>query len=111
MQKKIPGKQESVMTDEIKNSRPTDQADPELTTADLAGTSQKTPRALNESPIETESHSAGAPRGAGSAHRTTTGTHGAATAPALDQEAAPLFSSGEANDLRARWDAIQVGFV
>jgi hypothetical protein len=39
------------------------------------------------------------------------GTYGAATAPALDQEAAPLFSSSEANDLRARWDDIQVGFV
>ena len=47
------------MTDEIKNSRQTDQADAELTTADLAGTSQKTPRALNESPIETESQPVG----------------------------------------------------
>ena len=32
------------MTDEIRNSHPTDQTDAELTTADLAGTSQKTPR-------------------------------------------------------------------
>jgi hypothetical protein len=108
---KIPRKQESVMTDEIRDSRPTDQTDAELSTADLAGTSQKTPRVPNQSPIETESHSAAAPRGAVSTERSRTGTHGAATAPALDQEAAPLFSGSEANDLRARWDAIQVGFV
>jgi hypothetical protein len=99
------------MTDEIRNSHPTDQTDAELTTADLAGTSQKTPRGLNESAVETESQSVGSPRAAVSTDRGRTGTHGTATAPALDQEAAPLFSSSEANDLRARWDAIQVGFV
>jgi hypothetical protein len=100
------------MTDEIRNSRPTE-TDAELTTADLAGTSQKTPRASNESPIEGESQPVGSPRGPVSTDRDRMGTHGTATAtaPALDQEAAPLFSSSEANDLRARWDAIQVGFV
>ena len=36
---------------------------------------------------------------------------GAATAPAVDERAAPLFSSEEAKDFRARWDAIQVSFV
>ena len=36
---------------------------------------------------------------------------GAATAPALDEQATPLFSPEEAKDFRARWDAIQVGFV
>ena len=36
---------------------------------------------------------------------------GAATAPALDEQAAPLFSPEEAKDFRARWDAIRVGFV
>jgi hypothetical protein len=36
---------------------------------------------------------------------------GAATAPALDEQAGPLFSSEEAKDFRARWDAIQVSFV
>jgi hypothetical protein len=36
---------------------------------------------------------------------------GTATAPALDEPAAPLFSLEEAKDFRARWDAIQVGFV
>jgi len=36
---------------------------------------------------------------------------GAATAPALDEPGAPLFSLEEAKDFRARWDAIQVSFV
>jgi len=36
---------------------------------------------------------------------------GAATAPAIDESAAPLFSPEEAKDFRARWDAIQVSFV
>jgi hypothetical protein len=96
------------MTDEIRNS---DQTDAELTTADLAGTSQTTPRGPNDSAVETESQPVGSPRTAVSTDRGRTGSHGTATAPALDQEAAPLFSSSEANDLRARWDAIQVGFV
>jgi hypothetical protein len=36
---------------------------------------------------------------------------GAATAPAIDAQAAPLFPAEEAKNFRARWDAIQVGFV
>ena len=36
---------------------------------------------------------------------------GAATAPAIDEQAAPLFSPEEAKDFRARWDAIRVSFV
>jgi hypothetical protein len=36
---------------------------------------------------------------------------GAATAPAIDEQTAALFSSEEAKDFRARWDAIQVSFV
>jgi hypothetical protein len=35
----------------------------------------------------------------------------AAAAPAKEQESTPLFPSSEANELRGRWDAIQVGFV
>ena len=35
----------------------------------------------------------------------------ATTAPAIDEQAAPLFSIEEAKDFRARWDAIQVSFV
>ena len=36
---------------------------------------------------------------------------GAATARAIDEQAAPLFSPEEAKDFRARWDTIQVSFV
>jgi hypothetical protein len=36
---------------------------------------------------------------------------GTAAAPAMDDQAAPLFSLEEAKDFRARWDAIQVSFV
>jgi hypothetical protein len=96
------------MNDEIRSS---DQTNSELTTADLAGTHQKTARSSNDSAaIEPESGPVESARGAVT-ERGRAGSHGTATAPALDQEAAPLFSSSEANDLRARWDAIQVGFV
>jgi hypothetical protein len=36
---------------------------------------------------------------------------GAATALAIDEPAAPLFSPEEAKDLRARWDGCQTSFV
>jgi hypothetical protein len=36
---------------------------------------------------------------------------GGATAPATEEQAAPLLSTDEAKDFRSRWDAIQVGFV
>ena len=36
---------------------------------------------------------------------------GAATAPAIDEQAAPLFSPAETKDFRSRWDALQVSFV
>jgi hypothetical protein len=43
--------------------------------------------------------------------RVDAGTRGTAAARAVEQETGPLFSGNEANELRARWDAIQVGFV
>jgi hypothetical protein len=38
-------------------------------------------------------------------------TAGAAVARAAEEERAALFAGNEANELRARWDSIQVGFV
>ena len=38
-------------------------------------------------------------------------TAGAAVARAPEEERAALFAGNEANELRARWDSIQVGFV
>ena len=43
--------------------------------------------------------------------RVDAGVSGTAAARAVEQETGPLFSGNEANELRARWDAIQVGFV
>jgi hypothetical protein len=105
------------MTDEIRKrhflsdeSALSDEADAELTTADLAGASQLTPRAVEvESEIELESVEL--PVAAVPSNAIRTGSSGAAAAPAMERETGPLFSSDEAKDLRARWDAIQVGFV
>ena len=68
----------------------------EVTTATLAGVDARPePRAA-----------AGSTFGVGGAS-----SAGAATAPPVDKQAAPLFSPEEAKDFRARWDAIQVSFV
>ena len=67
-----------------------------LTTATLAGAGVRPePRTVAASSL-----SVGGPSSAG-----------AATAPALDEQATPLFSQEEAKDFRTRWDAIQAGFV
>src|SRR5208282_57100 len=84
--------------------------DPKLTTADLAGANQSARRAAEaESVIEVESVEI--PIAAVPGHVTRTGSYGAAVAPAMERESGPLFSSDEAKNLYARWDAIQVGFV
>ena len=96
------------MSDDItKRADLPDEAD--LTTADLAGANQPKPRPATELVTETESESRDYPaaRVAGDTSR----NHAAAAAPAMEHETGPLFSSGEANELRSRWDAIQVGFV
>ncbi len=104
------------MTDDIRKKEIlSDQPEGKLTTADLAGASQR-PRAGNveQEIIETESRSVEFPSRQVEVPVSTTvnrtGT-AAAPAPALERETGPLFSSEEAKDLRARWDAIQVGFV
>jgi hypothetical protein len=72
------------------------ETDAGLTTASLAGVSARP----GGRPIAASNFGVG---GASSA--------GAATAPAIDEQAAPLLSPEEAKDFRARWDAIQVSFV
>jgi len=93
--------------------------DEELTTADLAGTSQRPQKDEQSSRVENDRRSTervdvgtegrftgDAGRGAGQ------GTAAApAPAAAMERETGPLFSGSEANDLRGKWDAIQVGFV
>jgi hypothetical protein len=104
------------MTDDIKKKEiRLNKSDAELTTADLARASQTRPRANVETIIETEPRSvefsAGGVVSQVPTDASRIGTAGPAAAPAMEREAGPLFSSGEANDLRARWDAVQVGFV
>jgi hypothetical protein len=94
-----------------------DETDEELTTADLAGTSQRMQKDDEASPIENERRpiervdvrTEG--RFTGDAGRGATQSTAAVPAPAMAQETGPLFSGSEANDLRGKWDAIQGGFV
>lgn len=80
--------EEKKTTDEVKEEV--------LTTASLAGlTARPNPRIAAPSGFT--------PLGGSSA--------GAATAPALEESAAPLFSPEETREFRARWDTIQASFV
>jgi hypothetical protein len=75
-----------------------------LTTAALAGVSE---HPVAQSAVQTDVR----PVASSVVSAGTTRSSGAAAAPALDDTAAPLFSTEEAKDFRARWDAIQVNFV
>jgi hypothetical protein len=125
------------MSDEIRKIRglrdvPEDEPDAELTTADLAGASQSRPIPANDGPTYTDAEiidaevesvevreapvatDRRAPLASDAPKATARGTAtpaAAAVAPAKDIETGPLFTNGEAGDLRARWDTIQVGFV
>jgi hypothetical protein len=87
----------------------------ELTTADLAGAHQPAPRPARELLTETESeprdYPAATPAASDKGRTHAAAAAATAAAPAMERETGPLFSSGEANELRSRWDAIQVGFV
>ncbi len=99
------------MTDEIrKREELRDEPVGDLTTADLAGASRVRSKMV-ESLDETESRRDDLRNEAVRSEISGAGAHGAATAVAMERESGTLFSSGEADDLRARWDAIQVAFV
>ncbi|MGB2662481.1 MAG: hypothetical protein WAK48_00665 [Candidatus Acidiferrum sp.] len=78
-----------------------DNSDRELSTADLAGTQDL--KHGDDAVIEREPNKT-------QARVVATGA-AAGVASAREQESTPLFPSSEANDLRGRWDAVQVGFV
>jgi hypothetical protein len=108
------------MSEEIRKTEgPRDEADDQLTTADLAGTNQPTARDDEAPRIEKERRSAERVDGRTDLRTDVSFTvdasrvrsTAAAPAPALEQQTGPLFSGSEANDLRGKWDAIQVGFV
>jgi hypothetical protein len=101
-----------------------------LTTADLAGAGQERPRneEHNLQPSGTPVEVIRAPREEGRnfggsdtparsgaqsvpASRSASAATGTAAAMAKEPDSGPLFSQEEAGNLRARWDAIQVGFV
>jgi len=99
--------------DEIRKTRVVPD-ETELTTADLAGGNPTTARAAHELLTETELPEGPAEPVARDIARDkgrSPSAGAAAAAPAMERETGPLFSNGEANELRSRWDAIQVGFV
>jgi hypothetical protein len=91
--------------------------DQDRTEADLAGSSQRTQRDQEASGIENERRSArrvdARTEGplTGDSGRGESQGSAAVPAPAFSQETGPLFSGNQANELRGKWDAIQVGFV
>jgi hypothetical protein len=108
-------KQDGIMNE---NSSPREvspefSTDTKLTTADLAGAGRVAPPAAKvDSLVETDVRRAEIRGGAVAASGTNMpGTYGTATARAVEEETGPLFAGTEANELRSRWDAIQVGFV
>jgi len=106
------------MSDDIrKREELRGETDEELTTADLAGKRERTPRDEESATLmDNERRSQERPdvrtegRFSSEARAASPGT-AAVPAPAMEQERGPLFSGSEANDLRGKWDAIQVGFV
>jgi hypothetical protein len=104
------------------------ETDDAFSTADLAGSNRAKTRAADierDNELQAERRATDLTGGSliGDANRTVanrtvpvamaggTMTAGTAAAPAMERESGPLFSSTEANELRGRWDAIQVGFV
>ncbi len=122
------------MNDEVRKDEPilnepsvfaeTD-ADQRLSTSDLAGIKESHPRLSEHERIQDDSREKAVAQSVRHPHDAVierepiriekrvvaTGAAGAAVAPAREQESTPLFPSSEANDLRGRWDAVQVGFV
>jgi hypothetical protein len=110
----------NVLSDDIleRLGLPETQPDEEkITTADLAGAEYAAPASVKAEPLAAALLAPGTPRTAMSNGEVPTtgvkmaGPRGTATVPAMVQETGPLFSGSEANEFRAKWDAIQVGFV
>jgi hypothetical protein len=105
------------MYDEVRMRKdPRNETDQELTTADLAGARQHKQTEEDATSINNERRAAErvdartAERSANDPGRIS-GPGPAVPVPAMAQDTGPLFSGSEANELRGKWDAIQVGFV
>jgi hypothetical protein len=105
------------MNDDVrKREELQNQTDQELTTADLAGTSRPTQREDDSTSMDNERRATERVNARTEGRFTNdpsriAGPGAAVPAPAMAQETGPLFSGSEANELRGKWDAIQVGFV
>ena len=112
-----------ILSDHIgdRHDLPELQPDQKITTADLAEAGRSVPTRVQrvDGDLVVEAVPVNTPRTevrtdatvAPVPTRVDAGTRGTAAARAVEQETGPLFSGNEANELRARWDAIQVGFV
>lgn len=77
-----------------------------LTTATLAGVHDQDPATEDfDRPADENNQGINGRAGSIPANRTS------ATQADADEKSTPLFASGESTDFRARWDAVQVGFV
>jgi hypothetical protein len=95
-----------------KDSR--NETDHELTTADLAAPSQHKQTEDDSTSINNERRAAERVDARTAERRVNdriSGPGAAVPVPAMAQETGALFSGSEANELRGKWDAIQVGFV
>jgi hypothetical protein len=79
----------------------------QLTTADLAEAGERSSGKIGVDPQQVAQIR---PQNVGTAGSGTSQA-GAATARAKEEELGPLFPADEVSNLRARWDAVQVGFV
>jgi hypothetical protein len=99
------------MADDIRDDRVSDKN--ELTTKDLAEAGEKRVRKFSQEPILTQAPASVDSRAEyqSDAARTGPGPAAAAARAKIDEELGPLFPPDEANNLRFRWDSVQVRFV
>jgi hypothetical protein len=122
MKTPIEEKEESVVNKDNREKQellPASKTEPRLTTAELAEAGEKKrtittlkPAMSEETSAETQTQRAETGSTKVNEANPPVARPPAATAGrAIEQETGPLFLGGEANELRGRWDAIQVGFV
>jgi hypothetical protein len=99
------------MTDELRNAN--GPVPEELTTKDLAEAGESKSRKFRAEPLLAAKTASSADQSEcrGDAPRPGSGTAAAAVRGKAEEELGPLFPADEANNLRAKWDSVQVKFV
>jgi hypothetical protein len=101
------------MTDEIRNDNVVDPD--ELTTTDLAGAGEQKTRRIKSEPLLTPAPPSNPTPTDDREITVPSGSHTGPTAIAarakMEEDLGPLFPPDEANNLRAKWDSVQVRFV